>query len=148
MQSQKTPKTVKVGEEESRFFGRINRTVIKAEEWAFKAVKIGDTYIIRLRRDDGLHYVLVKPYTKIWQSVFYTAEGDLETVFEELIDAISNNNKIEHVDLKVDAYLIREWAEKLGEDYYWLVEWQNGDSVYVVELDLDETVTFPKILPL
>jgi len=135
MQKQ-TPKTVKL-EEESRFFGRINRTVIRAEKRTLKAVKIGDMYIIRLRHGDGdkLHYVLVKPYTKMWPSAFYTAEGDLETVFEVLIDAILNNNKIEHVDLKVDAYLIREWAERAGEDYYWLIEWRDGNNVYAFTLN-------------
>jgi len=136
MAETKLPKTTPL--EEDDFLGKIRRNIVKVEKRRFKALKVGNAFIVPYSEDGLKFYFLATPEFTIDTG---NDESEAADAFFELVDLLKTTSKIEQVVVEADAYLIERTLYNKhtntveSTSQYWLIEWDADGYTYAIELD-------------
>jgi len=134
------PKTLKPVREDEWFI--TENVVEKVVEISFKAIKIGNAYLLGYLRDgEEKHYIIATPSATI-----YSYENEWEAL-EALVNAIRSGERIEHVDVNAAMYVVKRIRRNkhtghVREDVFKIIEWEDGGNMYSVDLE-----EFEEIIP-
>jgi len=100
METKNFPRSVQPVEEDGFFIRR--RAVKEIRPFKFRALKVGDVYVVAYNGDDGVYHAIVAPG--------YTVKSydNFAEAFETLLAVLKNNAgaKIEVVEVEADMYVL------------------------------------------
>jgi len=137
MSQTQTPKTLKPVSEDSWY---ITENVVEGViDVSFKAIKIGNVYLLGYTKDGEKSYIVAAPSATV-----YGYDNEWE-VLETLVDAIRTGERIERVDVNATMYIVKRIRRNkhtghVIERGFRLIEWEDGGITYSIDLEEDEEI--------